>query len=164
MEGGPQLCRGGQAGAFRVSPERQSPSISGSRPGAPRAYLWWLVTGAAFGLGFASILTIGLVLLLVGVVLAVVGVLVKALRNRSAAAAVLGGLAVAPLYLAWLNRRGPGRVCVNAGSSTSCVDSWNPWPFLVVALLLIAASVLLVRLAQRRPRQDPVRSPGQAGE
>jgi hypothetical protein len=131
-----------------VRTERVSPPISGSRPAALWAYAWWVVTGALLGLGFASILTIGLLLLLVGFVLAVVGVLLGPLRNHSAAV-VPGGLGVAALYLAWLNRGGPGRVCETTDTSRSCVEEWSPWPFLVVALLLIAATVFLVRLARR---------------
>ncbi|MER7004113.1 hypothetical protein ABT297_13870 [Dactylosporangium sp. NPDC000555] len=104
--------------------------------------------GALIGLGLASILTIGLVLLLAGCVLAVVGIRLGPLRNHSAAA-VLAGVGVAALYLAWLNRGGPGRVCQTTGTTTSCIDAWSPWPFLVVALLLVAATVFLIRLARR---------------
>jgi hypothetical protein len=120
---------------------------SRSRP-ALWAFAWWTVVGALLGLGFASILTIGLVLLLVGCVLAVAGILLRSLRNHSAAA-VPGGLSVAALYLAWLNRGGPGRVCETTNTDTSCIEAWSPWPFLVVALLLIAATVFLIRLARR---------------
>lgn len=127
--------------------EHVSSPNSRSRP-AVWAFAWWAVVGAILGLGFASILTIGLVLLLVGGALAVAGVLLRALRNRSAAA-VLGGLGVPALYVAWLNRGGPGRVCETTGTETSCIAAWSPWPFLVVASLLIVATVFLVRLARR---------------
>jgi hypothetical protein len=127
--------------------EHVSSPNSGSRP-ALWAFAWWTVVGALLGLGFASILTIGLVLLLASCVLTVTGVLLTALRNRSAAA-VPGGLSVAVLYLAWLNRGGPGRVCETTNMDTSCIEAWSPWPFLIVALLLIAATVFLVRLANR---------------
>ncbi|MBM0277627.1 hypothetical protein [Micromonospora tarensis] len=130
-----------------MNTERVSSPHSGSHP-APWAYAWWAVAGALLGFGLASILTIGLLLLLLAVLLAVAGFLLKPLRNH-AAAAVLGGLGVAALYLAWLNREGPGRVCETTTTSTSCVEEWSPWPFLVVALLLITATVFLVRLARR---------------
>ncbi|MBY8872274.1 hypothetical protein K7640_10530 [Micromonospora sp. PLK6-60] len=116
---------------------------SGSRP-ARWAYAWWAAVGALLGLGLAAILTIGPVLLLVGGVLAGAGVLLRAARNRSAVA-VVGGLAAAPGYLAWLNRAGPGWVCETTATRTSCVQAWSPWPFLVVALLLVAATVFLLR-------------------
>ncbi|MEK8109728.1 hypothetical protein NKG94_45375 [Micromonospora sp. M12] len=59
------------------------------------------------------------------------------------------GVGVAALYLGWLNREGPGRVCETTDTTTSCTEAWSPWPFLVVALLLIAATVFLVRLTRR---------------
>jgi len=128
--------------------EQASPPNWRSRPAPWWAFVWWTVVGALLGLGLASILTIGLVLLLVGCVLAVVGCLLRPLRNHSAAA-VPAGLGLAVLYLAWLNRGGPGRVCETTGTNTSCIDAWSPWPFLVVALLLFAATVVLVRLTRR---------------
>ncbi len=121
--------------------------ISMSRPPL-WALAWWAMVGALVGLGLVSILTIGLVFLLVGCVLAVVGIRLKPLRNHSAAA-VPAGLGVAALYLAWLNRGGPGRVCESTNTNTSCIDAWSPWPFLLVALLLLAATVFLVRLTRR---------------
>jgi hypothetical protein len=132
----------------RVTAERVSRPTAGSRPPALWAYAWWVVTGAVLGLGFASILTIGIVLLAVGSVLAVVGVALRPLRNHSAAV-VPGGLGLTVLYLAWLNRGGPGRLCETTGTTASCVEAWSPWPLLVVALLLIAAPVVPVRLARR---------------
>ena len=115
-----------------------------SRPAPWWAFAWWTVVGALVGLGIASLLTIGLVLLLVAGVLAVVGFRLRPLRNHSVAA-VPAGLGVAALYLAWLNRGGPGRVCETTDTKTSCIDAWSPWPFLVLAVILFAATVFLVR-------------------
>lgn len=118
-----------------------------ARP-APWAYGWWLLVGGLLGVGIAGILTIGVFVLPVAIVLAVTGALRPALRNSSAAA-TLAGLALPVLYIAWLNRGAPGRVCETTGSSTSCSDAWSPWPFVVVALLLVAASIALARVVLR---------------
>jgi hypothetical protein len=107
------------------------------------AYAWWAVAGALIGIGVVGLLTVGIVFLAAGVLVALVGFLRPGLR-RGAAGAV-GGLAVAPLYLAWLNRKGPGRVCSTAGSEVSCVEAWSPWPFVAVAAALIVGSVVLAR-------------------
>jgi len=111
-------------------------------------YGFWGLVGALLGLGIIGILTIGIAFLVPGLALAVVGILIPTLKNRSAFA-VVGGLAAAPLYLAWLNRGGPGEVCSAVGTGTSCVDEWSPWPFVVVAVALVLGLVLLVRRGPR---------------
>jgi hypothetical protein len=77
-------------------------------------YAWWTIVGTLLGLGIAGLLTIGLILVPLGMSLALIGVLVPALRNRSAAL-LLAGLGVSVLYLAWLNKGGPGVVCEGLG-------------------------------------------------
>ena len=111
------------------------------------AWVWWLVTGAILGVGLVAILTVGLVFLALGAVLAVVGARMSRTRNRAAFSAVAGA-AAAPLLLAWLNRSGPGTVCHSSADSSTCVDQWSPWPFLVVAIVLLALGTYLSR---RRP-------------
>ena len=111
---------------------------------APWSYGWWVLVGALLGFGVASIPTIGVVLLAMAAVLVVIGVLAPALRTRAARATV-GGLALAPLYLAWLNRDGPGEVCRTTATSVSCAEQWSPWPVLVVGLALVVVAVLWVR-------------------
>lgn len=109
------------------------------------AYLWWIAVGGLIGIGVASLLTIGLVFLLAGGVLGVIGSLLPALHNRSAGAA-LAGLGAAALFLAWLNRGGPGEVCKPlSDDGMSCVDAASPWPFMAVAAALVAGAVLLAR-------------------
>jgi len=55
---------------------------------------------------------------------------------------LLSGAAVPVLYVAWLNRDGPGRVCTVTASTTSCVDEWSPWPFVALALVLAGGGIL----------------------
>ena len=109
---------------------------------------WWLVTGALLGLGAVSILTIGVFVLPIGIALGMAGAVVPALHNR-AALVMIAGLALAVLYIAWLNKDGPGEVCNSAG--TSCTDQWSPWPLVLVAILLLSTPVLATRLC-RDPR------------
>ncbi|WP_435769889.1 hypothetical protein [Nocardioides sp. SYSU DS0651] len=90
-----------------------------------------------------SVLTVGVFLLPVALVLAGVGAFWQRLRTTSVVAAI-GGLAVAPLYLAWLNRDGPGQVCTTAGDVTECSERWSPWPFLVVGVVLLGIAVVAV--------------------
>lgn len=119
-----------------IAPSGTNPS----RGPAPWAYLWWAAVGAGAGIGVIGILTIGALFLAGTLVLVVIGVAWGPLRNTSVIATV-GGLAAAPLYLAWLNREGPGTVCESTHDVRHCVERWSPWPFLIVGLVLLAASV-----------------------
>lgn len=74
---------------------------------------------SAPGFGVVSLLTMGVFLLAIAIVLIVVGGLWAPLRDR-AAIALVGGLAAAPLYLAWLNRdRAPVRSARRSRTSPS---------------------------------------------
>ena len=102
----------------------------GSERPAWWAFGWWVLAGALAGIGVAGALTVGAVLLALALVLTVVGVLVPRLRNRSALG-VVGGLALAPLYIAWLNRGGPGQVCTVPATETRAWRRGAPgrsWP------------------------------------
>ena len=122
------------------------------------AYAWWAATGALLGFGVAGLLTIGIFLLPVAIALAVVGAFWKPLSTHSAIALV-GGLSAAPLYLAWINRSGPGTVCETlADDATSCAERWSPWPFVAVAVILLAGSCLVaVRMRRSRNRRPSSR-------
>ncbi|MFT4264393.1 MAG: hypothetical protein QM572_13480 [Nocardioides sp.] len=122
-----------------------------SRGGALLAYAWWAACGAAAGIGALSILTIGPFVLLGTGVLVVVGLAWGRLRGTGHAAA-LAGVGLAVLYPAWLNRQGPGTVCEPLGDDgLHCVDQWSPWPFVVLAILLLIAAIALDLLIRRLP-------------
>ena len=121
---------------------------SGGRA-APVAWIWWVVTGAAIGVGIVGLLTIGGLFLVLGLVMAVAGAAMRWTHNRSVFMAVAGASA-GPLTLAWLNRNGPGTVCETSGDVTACIEQWSPWPFLVVAVVLISVGVALAWKASGR--------------
>lgn len=109
-------------------------------------YGWWLLVGALLGLGIAALLTVGVLFLPLASGLAIIGILAPALRNRSAVA-TLAGVAVPALYLAWLNRGGPGDVCeFTSNGGEFCTQEWSPWPFVVAAMLIVAASIVMAKL------------------
>jgi len=111
-------------------------------------YAYWLLVGALAGLGVAALLSIGLAFLLVALVLTVIGLRTAALRDRSMLA-IPAGVGLAVFYLAWLNRDGPGRVCSASGTSITCTEQVSPWPFVAVAAVLVAVSVIIVRATRR---------------
>ena len=119
------------------------------------AYAWWFAVGALGCVGLVGLLTIGMPFLLVAAGLAVGGSFIEATRNRSIAASA-AGLSVIPLYLAWLNKDGPGEVCKPHNGGTMCGSEASPWPFLIVAVLMIATSIaLIVVLVQMQRHRAP---------
>jgi len=110
--------------------------------------------GALGAFGVAGLATVGLFLLALAAVLAAVGLAVPGLR-RPSVPGLLVGLSVAPLYIAWLNRGGPGTVCSTTVDTVACTDAWSPWPFLAVGLLLAGAGAALLVGARRRASDRP---------
>jgi hypothetical protein len=123
-----------------VTADDQAPG----RFGAYVASAWWTAVGACVSIGIVGLLTIGVYFLAGAVVLALVGLRVSSVR-RGSVPMVIAGLAAAPLLLAWLNRQGPGTVCHSDGSVTACSERWSPWPFAMVALVLVVAGAVLAR-------------------
>ncbi len=114
-------------------------------------YLAWAAVGAGAALSLLGALTIGV---FVAPFVALGGLaLVSHARARPAAPALVCGLAVPPLWVAYLNRDGPGTICTTTAASQACVEEWSPWPWLAVALALlaggVAVSVALRRAARR---------------
>ncbi len=135
----------------------------GGRPAAPWAPAVWVVVGALVAFGVAGLATIGLFLLVSASLLVAVALAVPALR-RPSVPGLLVGLSTAPLYIAWLNRGGPGTVCTTTADATACTDQWSPWPFLAVGVLLAGAGAALLVTAHRRGSgPPPTASPEAAG-
>jgi hypothetical protein len=106
------------------------------------AFLGWLVIGAGGSLGVLSLLTIGPFVLLATLMLA--GLLLWRVDFGWAMAGIISGAAAPVLYVAWLNRDGPGNVCTTyADGGQSCGDEWSPWPFVAVAVILLVAGVVV---------------------
>jgi len=121
---------------------------SGERDRAWRWFVAWAAVGGGYLLALLSALSIGIFVLPVVVVVTIV-----LARRPGAVVGVLGivsGLGLPLLYVAWLNRDGPGTVCTATGSGTDCTDEWSPWPWLVLGLVVVAAGILLFR-TRRRP-------------
>jgi len=110
----------------------------------------WAVVGAGAALGVVSILTIGIF------VLPATGALAAALiwkRHPSGAGpGLLAGLALVPLYVAYLNRSGPGFVCATSAVSQTCTQEMSPWPWVAASCCFVGAAALLGRAAARRSR------------
>lgn len=110
------------------------------------SFIAWPVVGAALSLSVLGAMTIGIFVLpfaLLGLL-----ALLKWGGNRKSSVGLISGAGLPFLYVAYLNRNGPGTVCSPYGNGgQSCTDEWSPWPWLLIGAVLVVAGVLLfVRL------------------
>jgi MYXO-CTERM domain-containing protein len=108
-----------------------------------RWFLAWLVVGVAWMFVLLGAMTIGILL----VPLALTGTILLA-RHRSAAIGAYGlvsGLGLPFLFVAYLNRDGPGEVCRTVRSGSRCTEEWSPWPWFAIGALLLLGGVALFR-------------------
>lgn len=126
-----------------------------------RAWGWfvaWLVVGAGYGVALVGALTIGVLVLPVAVAATV------AVASRSHGRGMPGlasGLGAPLLYIAYLNRSGPGLVCTAVGrSGQRCMDEGSPWPWVAAGLVLLVGGAAAFSAGRGRRRCPP--SPGPA--
>lgn len=98
----------------------------------------WLAVGAA--LAFLLVALVGLLVL----PFAVVGVAVLAVRHRldRSAWGLTCGAGVLCLYVAYLQRRGPGTVTWHTATASGAATYLDPRPWLIAGLLLIAVGLV----------------------
>jgi hypothetical protein len=110
----------------------------------------WIAVGAGVIAGALMVLTIGPFVLLATAGLA--AVLVRYVGVRLAWPGLLAGAGLLPLYVAYLNRGGPGMVCATTPTGGSCTQEWSPWPWVGAGLCLVGAGVAMGVLRRRSRR------------
>ena len=101
----------------------------------------WAVVGAIDALALIGIATIGVLVLPVAL-----GATILLARRRSLLCGlpgVIAGLGVPPLYVGYLNRLGPGNVCIAVHAGQACVQEYSPWPWVASGLIFVVAGVAL---------------------
>jgi hypothetical protein len=108
----------------------------------------WLLVGAGYALSFIAIASIGLFVLPLPVLATLL--LVRRRQGTSGLPGLISGLAVPVLYVAYLNRAGPGTICTTVTGGQECHDEWSPWPWLAVGVILFVVGVAAFIDRQRR--------------
>jgi hypothetical protein len=101
----------------------------------------WTLVGATWSLALIGIPSIGLFVLPAAVGTTVV----VALRAPSSVGlpGLVTGLGLPPLYVAYLNRNGPGNVCTSSHGVQNCIQALNPWPWLGATVVLVTAGIAI---------------------
>lgn len=111
-------------------------------------FIAWAAVGAGYALGILAALSIGVLVLAVAVVATVV--LARRPQARVGLTGLVSGLGLPLLYVAFLNRAGPGIVCTTTSTKSSCTDEWSPWPWLLIGVALVVVGCVWYGIETRR--------------
>jgi hypothetical protein len=111
-------------------------------------FLAWFGAGALCALAVLGALTIGIF------VLPIAGAVIVFLATRRGATDGIGGLisglGLPVLYVAFLNRDGPGNICRVSATGSSCTEEWSPWPWVLLGAVLVFAGIVVLAVSTRR--------------
>ena len=116
------------------------------------AFGLWALVGVLFVVGPLSFLIVGLFVGWGGALVLVV-VLARNPATHRGSPGLISGLGIPPLYVALLNRQGPGNVCHFSRVGGGCTQEMSPWPWLGAGLGLVLVGVLVFAVANHRARQ-----------
>lgn len=111
-----------------------------------RWFAVWVVVGCALALGVVSFALGPLVLIPAAVVAAL---LMRKPGSRQGAYGALIGMGLLLIFVAYLNREGPGVTCWDHGTSSGCDEHLNPLPWLTIGLAFIVGGFVAHRLRRR---------------
>ena len=131
-------------------PAQSPPALTGPR------WAWfaaWLIIGAGYALSLLGAASIGLFVLPLPVLATIL--LARRQHAHSGLPGLISGLGIPLLYVAYLNRAGPGTICTTiTGGGQDCTDEWSPWPWLAAGVILLVLGVAAFIARQRHlPRQ-----------
>jgi hypothetical protein len=97
----------------------------------------WALLGCAAALGFVSL---GVLVL---APVAIVGALMASRPTiRRSAFGLLSGAGILLLYVAWLQRAGPGTTCWRTATASGCDQHLNPLPWLLIGIALFIGGIV----------------------
>lgn len=101
----------------------------------------WMLVGGALALGFVSL---GVLALVPAAVLA--AAISRSQKGRESAYGALSGIGLLLLFVAWLNREGPGTTCWQHGTASGCDEHLNPLPWLALGVAFVVGGFVAHRL------------------
>lgn len=114
-------------------------------------FIIWMLVGGAWAMVIVGALSIGIFFIPVATIATVF--LVRKPSSRRGIPGLFAGLALPLLYVAYLNRIGPGMVCTKTqsafGVGQSCGQEGNPWIWLLAGLVLVVVGVAIFIISTR---------------
>jgi hypothetical protein len=98
----------------------------------------WALIGAVAALGLVSLGPIAL-----GPALIAGAALSTSATARRSRFGLLAGPGLVSLFIAYLQRQGPGTTCWHTATAAGCDQHLNPIPWLLIGLLLITSATVL---------------------
>jgi hypothetical protein len=118
--------------------KRSGSIVERASPGTWAGFCIWVVLGATAAFGLIATGSFAGLPILIGVVWLAVS---RPALLRSGFGAMTG-VGVVSLYVAYLQRRGPGTVCWHTATASGCDQYSNPWPWLVAGAAFTAIGVV----------------------
>jgi hypothetical protein len=101
-------------------------------------WFWaWAAVGATAALGLVSLGPLALIPSSIAA-----AALMRNESRRRSAPGILAGAGLLSLYVAYVQRAGPGTSCWHTATAAGCDQHLNPIPWLVIGLALIVGAVL----------------------
>jgi hypothetical protein len=116
---------------------------------SPRSQLPWFFAWAAVGSGFALGISALGVFTIPAALLVTVLLVLRHHADRSALG-ILVGIGLLSLYVAYVQRKGPGTVYWHTATASGSEQYLDPRPWLVAGILLVAVGVVAFLWAGRR--------------
>jgi hypothetical protein len=116
----------------------QADTVERRSPSTWAGFFAWAVFGAATAFGTVSFPTLAFLLIIIGGSMAAFR---PALRRSWIGA--MAGAGALYMYVAYVQRRGPGTVCWHTATASGCDQYLNPWPWLVVGVALVVTGLVV---------------------
>jgi hypothetical protein len=103
----------------------------------------WVIVGCALALGLISF-ALGPLVLIPAAAIAVL--MLRSPTARRSAYGALIGVGVLLLFVAYVNRDGPGTTCWEHGATMGCGEHLNPLPWLLLGIAFVVGGFVAYRL------------------
>ena len=97
----------------------------------------WALVGGGLVIGIFTLT----ILFVVPVVIGLAALAIRPALMRSGFGFV-AGMGLVSIYVAFVQRRGPGTVCWQKATESGCEEFLNPWPWLAVGVVLVCVGVV----------------------